>query len=147
MSGPPDDVRAGVLRAGRAAVNHIEVGRRGEEVARSLLKKRGYKVLETNARVRHGEIDIVARQRDCHVFVEVRTRTSNDFGTPEESVTRRKREKLVACAFDYVTSHAGLEDRPWRIDVVAVELDSSGRETRTDIVENAVPLDQPTAHW
>ena len=76
-------------------MNHLEVGRRGEEIARALLEKRGYKIVETNARVRHGEIDIVARQKDCHVFVEVRTRTSSEFGTPEESVTRRKREKLV----------------------------------------------------
>jgi putative endonuclease len=128
-------------------VNHLEVGRRGEEIARALLQKRGYKIVETNARVRYGEIDIVARQKDCHVFVEVRTRTSSEFGTPEESVTRRKREKLVACAFDYVTSHEELTNRAWRIDVVAVELDAEGRRTRAEIVENAVPIDQPTGRW
>ncbi|HHE41466.1 MAG TPA: YraN family protein [Dehalococcoidia bacterium] len=122
-------------------MNHLTVGRRGEEIARALLKKRGYKILETNVRVRLGEIDIVARRKDCLVFVEVRTRTSRNFGTPEESVTKRKRDKLVACALDYVASHGEMHDRAWRIDVVAVELDSDGQQTRADIVENAVPVE------
>ncbi len=74
-------------------MNYAEVGRRGEELARALLKKRGYKVLETNVRGYYGEIDIVARKDNCHVFVEVRTRTGDDFGTPEESITERKREQ------------------------------------------------------
>jgi len=128
-------------------VNYLEVGRRGEEVARSLLQKRGYRIVETNARVRHGEIDIVARHRNSYVFAEVRTRTSNEFGTPEDSITRRKRDKLVACALEYVSTHAELNDRDWRIDVVAVELDSRGHETRAAIIENAVPVDQSAGRW
>jgi putative endonuclease len=122
-------------------VNYAEVGRRGEELARALLKKRGYKVLETNVRGHFGEIDIVARKDKCHVFVEVRTRTGNDFGTPEESIDRRKRDKLVTCALDYVAKHEALHDACWRIDVVAIELDEEGRQTRAELVEGAVPLD------
>ena len=122
-------------------MSHLDTGRRGEEAARSVLKKRGYKIVETNARVRHGEIDVVAKKKDCHVFVEVRTRTSREFGTPEESITKRKRDKLVTCALDYVATHRELHDRAWRIDVVAIELDHDGRQTRADIVENAVPVD------
>lgn len=122
-------------------MNHLDTGRRGEEAARSVLKKHGYKIVETNARVRHGEIDVVAKKRDCHVFVEVRTRTSRAFGTPEESITKRKRDKLVTCALDYVTAHRELHDRAWRIDVVAIELDQGGCQTRAEIVENAVPVD------
>ncbi len=117
-----------------------EVGRRGEQLACSLLKKRGYRIVETNARGHYGEIDIVARVRDCLVFVEVRSRTSTEFGTPEESVTRQKRRKLVTCALDYVTSHDNPEDQVWRIDVVAIEMDEHGVQTRAEVIENAVPI-------
>jgi len=122
-------------------VNHLEVGRRGEELARGLLKQRGYKIIDTNVRGHFGEIDIVARKRDCHVFVEVRTRTGDAFGTPEESITPRKRDRMVACALEYVSKHPELQDAPWRIDVVAVELDEQGRQTRAELIESAVPLD------
>ena len=121
-------------------MNPAEVGRRGEKLARALLKKRGYKIIETNAHGYYGEIDIVAKTKDCHVFAEVRTRTTNEFGTPEESVNQRKQHKLVTCALDYVATHEGFQDKPWRIDVVAIELDEKGNPTRTDIIENAVPL-------
>ena len=122
-------------------MNHIEVGRRGEEIARALLKKRGYRILDTNVRGRFGEIDIVASKDKCHVFVEVRARTGDGYGTPEESITRRKRDRMVACALDYVARHKELHDAAWRIDVVAVEMDDEGRRTRADIIEAAVPLD------
>ncbi len=110
-------------------------------MARTLLKRRGYKVLETNVHGRYGEIDIVAKKKDCHVFVEVRTRTSEDFGTPEESITARKQHKMVVCALDYIATHRELHEAAWRIDVVAVELDAEGRQTRAEIIEGAVPLD------
>ena len=61
-----------------------EVGKLGEEIARRFLKKRGYHIHETNFRCRGGEIDIVAQQKDYLVFVEVRTRSNLNFGTPEE---------------------------------------------------------------
>ncbi len=122
-------------------MNYAEVGRRGEELARALLKKRGYKVLETNVRGHFGEIDIVAVKDKCHVFVEVRTRTGDAFGTPEESIDRRKRHKLVTCALDYIANHEALHDACWRIDVVAIEIDGEGRQTRAELIESAVPLD------
>ena len=122
-------------------MNHLEVGRRGEELARVLLQQHGYKILGTNVRGHYGEIDIVARKKDCHVFVEVRTRTGDAYGTPEESITPRKRDKLVTCALDYVAKHKELQDAHIRIDVVAIELDAEGRPTRTEIIESAVPLD------
>ena len=122
-------------------MNYAEVGRRGEELARALLKKRGYKILDTNVRGHFGEIDIVARKGNCHVFVEVRTRTGDAFGTPEESITQHKRDKMVTCALDYVAKHEALHDTSWRIDVVAIELDEQGRQTRAEVIESAVPLD------
>jgi len=122
-------------------VNYADVGRRGEELARVLLRRHGYRILDTNVRGYFGEIDIIARKDKCHVFVEVRTRSSDIFGTPEESITRRKRDKLVTCALDYIAKHPELHEAAWRIDVVAVEVDADGRQTRADIIESAVPLD------
>ncbi len=119
----------------------LDVGRHGEELACKLLKKRGYKILERNVRGHYGEIDIVVRKKDCTAFVEVRTRTGVGFGTPEESVTRHKRHKLVTCALDYVSRHDELRDAAWRIDVVAIELDNEGRQTRAEHIESAVPID------
>ena len=118
----------------------LEVGRHGELLARSLLKKRGYRIVESNARGHYGEIDIVARVKDCLVFVEVRSRTGTEFGTPEESVTRKKRQKLITCALDYISSHDNPEDQVWRIDVVAIEMDEHGTQTRAEVIENAVPV-------
>ena len=98
-------------------------------------------MLERNSRGYYGEIDIVARKADCLVFVEVRTRTTQEFGTPEESVTARKRHKLVTCVLDYIATHERYRDTTWRIDVVGVEIDEEGRQVRAEITENAVPID------
>ena len=114
-----------------------ELGAIGEKLAKNFLKKKGYRIIETNFRCREGEIDIVAQQKDYLVFVEVRTKTGSSFGSPEESVTFAKKEKLIASALVYLDSH---RNRPslWRIDFVAVELDQKGKATRIEIIENAI---------
>lgn len=114
-----------------------EVGKVGEKAALKFLKKRGYRIRETGFRCRHGEIDIVAQQKDCLAFVEVRTKSNLDFGTPEESITQAKKEKLVASALTYTTTHQNLPPL-WRIDVVAVELDEKGKAKRIELIENAI---------
>jgi putative endonuclease len=114
-----------------------ETGTLGERLACTVLKKRGYHIIETNFRCREGEIDIVARQKNCLVFVEVRTKTKLDFGTPEESITTAKRRKMRVSALRYRQSHPGLPEL-WRIDFVAVELNDHGKATRIEIFENAV---------
>ena len=114
-----------------------EVGRLGEKLAQRFLKRRGYRVRETNFHCREGEIDIVAQQRDCLVFIEVRTKSSLDFGTPEESITRAKKETLIASALTYVDTHQNLPSS-WRIDVVAIEIDDKGKAKRIELIENAI---------
>ena len=114
-----------------------ELGALGEKMARDFLKKRGYRLWESNYSCREGEIDIVAQDNDYLVFVEVRTRSSTDFGSPEESVTAAKKEKLVNLALHYLQSHQKLPPF-WRIDVVAVELDERGKASRIELIENAV---------
>jgi len=114
-----------------------EVGKLGEKAAQKFLKKRGYRIRETGFRCHHGEIDIVAQKKDCLVFVEVRTKSSLEFGSPEESLTEAKKKKLIASALTYITSHQKLPSE-WRIDVVAVELDDKGKTKRIEVIENAI---------
>ena len=114
-----------------------DTGILGEKLAKDFLKKRGYRILETNYRCPEGEIDIVAKHKDSLVFVEVRTKTSLGFGSPEESITPAKQEKMRAAAFHYRQTHNNLPPL-WRIDVVAVELNQKGEPSRIELIENAV---------
>ena len=111
-------------------------GQIGEDAAALYLERAGYQVVERNYRCRAGEIDLVVRDRGTLVFVEVRTRTSGEFGTPEESVTVRKQQKMIACALTYLDERGQLH-RDWRIDVVAVTLDR-GRVSRLDHYQHAI---------
>ena len=114
-----------------------EIGAIGEKLAADYLKKRDYKIIERNVRCREGEIDIIAQKSDCLVFVEVRTKRNITFGTPEESVTLSKREKLISLADAYLQS---CDKTPisWRIDVVAVELGPNNKVSRLEHIENAI---------
>lgn len=114
-----------------------ETGIRGEKLAQELLKKRGYRILETNYRCPHAEVDIIARQKDCLVFVEVRSKKNLRFGTPEESITFAKRSRLRAAAAHYLQTHENLPSQ-WRIDVVVLELSREGKIERAEVIENAV---------
>ncbi|HSB03186.1 MAG TPA: YraN family protein [Anaerolineales bacterium] len=94
------------------------IGKWGEEAAAAYLAGRGYEVVARNARTPYGEIDIVAKQADMTIFVEVKTRTSNKMGLPEDSVTLRKQAHMLACAEHYAAENA---IDHWQIDVLAVE--------------------------
>jgi putative endonuclease len=117
-----------------------DTGIRGEKLAKEIHKKRGYHIKETNYRCPEGEIDIVAKDKDYLVFVEVRTKTSLEFGSPEESITPTKRERLKTAASRYQQTHSNLPQL-WRIDVVAVELNQKGELSRIELIENAVSGD------
>ena len=114
-----------------------EVGARGEKLALDYLNGLGYKTVQTNFRCRQGEIDIIARHGECLVFVEVRTKRSGGFGTPEESITPSKKDKLISLAHIYLQTLAN-PPPSWRIDVVAVELTPDGSVSRLEHIENAV---------
>lgn len=94
-------------------------GKFGEELACTELVQRGYSILERGYRTANGELDIVAKDGDYLVFVEVKARQDDSFGEPEASVTVRKQQKLVWMATDYLTRH-GLGDVPCRFDVVGI---------------------------
>lgn len=116
-----------------------QVGQHGEAHARTFLEERGYRILATNYRCPHGEIDIVAADGNAVVFVEVRTRRSRAYGPPEESLTAAKRHRLVATAEHYLQRHALTPT--WRIDVVAMEVDARGAVRRMVQVTDAVTGD------
>ncbi len=102
------------------------LGRSGERAAVRYLRKKGFRILETNYRFHRGEIDIIALDRSCLVFVEVKTRTDKMFGFPEECVPFFKQKQIRWVAQGYLVTHA-IEDRECRFDVIAITLDGSGR--------------------
>jgi putative endonuclease len=114
-----------------------DTGILGEKLAGDFLRKHGYRIKETNYRCPHGEIDIIARHKDYLVFVEVRTKRSLEFGSPEQSITPAKMERLRATAAHYQQTHDNLPPL-WRIDVVAIELNEKGKPSRIELIENAV---------
>ncbi len=114
-----------------------DTGKMGERLACEFLGNNGYHIVETNYRCPEGEIDIIARQQDTLVFIEVRTKTSRQYGGPEESITPVKAARLRTLAAHYGQSHEGLPEAR-RIDVVAIQMNKDGRASRIEIIENAV---------
>ena len=112
------------------------LGRRGEELAARQLEAKGYQIVARNWRCETGELDLVAREGECLVLVEVRTRRGRSMGSPEESITAAKQARLSALSEAYVQESNWPGD--WRIDVVAIEMDRRGRVLRVDHYENAV---------
>jgi len=104
-----------------------ELGKWGETLAADFLIKQGYSIIARNARTPYGELDLIAQQPEktrsdeiTIVFVEVKTRRSQSYGFPEESVTASKQEHLISAALHYLQEHPEL-DQDWRIDVIAIE--------------------------
>ncbi len=114
-----------------------DTGLKGEQLACEFLGRNGYDIVERNYRCPEGEIDVVARQQETLVFIEVRTKTSRRFGGPEESITPVKAARLKKLAELYGQSHNNLPET-WRIDVVAIQMNKDGRASRIEIIENAV---------
>lgn len=109
------------------------LARSGEELATNFLKKSGYKIIDRNFRARNTESDIVAIHKNVLVFVKVKTRTSNQFGTPLEQITYWKLKSLVKAAQHYKLIHKNLPDA-MRIDAVPVLLDSN--EPKIEHIQN-----------
>lgn len=115
-----------------------QVAARGEEAAASYLAGRGYRLICRNYRCRLGEADIVARDGDTVVFVEVKARRGVSHGLPQEAVDRRKQARLGRVARHFL-SVRGIHDAPCRFDVVAVQLDEEG-VSALDLIRGAFTL-------
>jgi putative endonuclease len=114
-----------------------ELGKRGEEVALRFLKKKGYKIIQQNYVCKMGEMDLIAREKDTLVFIEVKTRTSTAFGPPQLAVTSTKQMQLSKVAL-YFLKEKRLEDVKARFDVVAILLRPEGEEI--ELIKDAFDL-------
>ena len=117
-----------------------ELGKTGEEKALRFLKKKGYRILEQNYVCKMGEMDIIAKEKDTLVFVEVKTRTSMAFGPPQLAVTPFKQRQLSKVAL-YFLKEKKLEDIKARFDVVAILLPPAREEI--ELIRNAFDLQYP----
>ena len=97
------------------------LGRVGEKRAQEYLTQIGYKILEKNYKTRVGEIDIIALDGQTIVFVEVKTRTDNRFGSPSEAVNLEKQRKYFSVGTSYLIKKYGTEDKKCRFDVIEIE--------------------------
>src|SRR3989344_8711425 len=111
-----------------------ETGRLGEELARNLLKEKGYEILKRNFSTRFGEIDLICKDGDTTVFVEVKTKRGVDFGTPEEMFTKGKAERVKRMASVYLEGR----ETNCRIDMVAIVLGESDQPLRITHYPNVV---------
>ena len=112
----------------------LSLGKKGEDIALSHLKRMGYKIITRNYKSKFGEVDIIAKDRDTLVFVEVKTRETEKFGGPKMAVTERKRRQLSKVASEYLKRN-GLSDVKARFDVVAIKL-GQGRNN-IEVVKDA----------
>jgi len=115
----------------------LSLGKKGEDLAIAQLKALKYKILERNYKCPLGEIDIIAREKDMLVFVEVKTRTTRDFGGPAAAVNERKQRQLSKVALTYLNQKK-LTGLPARFDVVAIELIPPS--ARVEVIRNAFEL-------
>jgi putative endonuclease len=117
-----------------------ELGKKGEEMAARFLKKNGYRIIEKNYVCKMGEMDIIAKEKDTLVFIEVKTRTSTTYGPPQLSVTPRKQSQMSKVAL-YFLKEKKLDDVKSRFDVVAILLGPKGEEI--ELIKDAFELQYP----
>lgn len=106
----------------------------GENLACAELQRHGYAIVERRYRTRFGEIDIIARDDNTIVFVEVKARLTDDFGGAAAAVTAWKQRRVARMAVDYLSRH-GLHECPCRFDVVAIDFGPA--EPRVTLYSNA----------
>lgn len=115
---------------------HNTTGKEGEDIAKKYLENKGYGIVEQNYRTKRAEIDIVARHKNTLVFIEVRTKRHEHYGTPEETITYAKRVRLGRNAAAY--THRIRYNGSWRIDAVCIVLDQDTGVQRISHYENIV---------
>ena len=119
----------------RSKINKSK-GKIGEDLACKFLKKSGYKIVEKNYRSRYGEVDIVANDSDSLCFIEVKARSSTNYGLPEEFVDKKKQQKIVKTTLLYLEKK-NENSKNIRFDIVSVDLEA--RQCR--LIKNAFDTD------
>ena len=118
----------------------LDLGKWGETLALKKVKKLGYKCLVQNYRCPLGEIDLIARDKDFLVFIEIKTRKGSSIGYSKEAVDLRKQRQLSKVALTYMKENNCIETKA-RFDVIAIHLDRS--EEEVEIIQNAFELAYP----
>lgn len=113
------------------------LGRKGESLAAAYLERQGYSIIDRNLETPYGEIDLIARQSNVIVFVEVKTRASSSLGPPEISITPRKAEHMRCAAEYYIQQHPELSN-DWRIDAFSVQIQAGDIPPLIDHFENVI---------
>ncbi len=112
------------------------LGSYGEFLARNILEAQGYLILETRFQTRYGEIDLIAEHQGQLVFIEVKTRIGNAFGSGLEAITWRKRRSLIRAALCYL-QRKNYRDCPCRFDILALTLNQQGEHLSHELITNA----------
>lgn len=115
---------------------HNATGKEGEEIAKKYLEDKGFKIVGMNYRTRYSEIDFIAKKGGRIVFVEVRTRTGEQFGLPEETLNYKKRRKMFFNARSYIAFKK--LNAPFRIDAICVVLNVDQTLRRLTHYENII---------
>jgi putative endonuclease len=132
----------GVDHKRQSGSEHLQLGARGERLACTFLRRQGYRILYRNFRARRGgEVDIVCRDGDTLVFIEVKTRTREDFGRPVEAVNAAKRKLISRGALAWLQL-LNNPDILVRFDVVEIVV-AEGGEPRFELIRDAFPLSAP----
>ena len=112
----------------------LTIGRLGEDIAISYLKQKGYQIIECNYRTKYAEIDLIARRKNVLVFIEVRTRVGERFGSPEESIKSDKLYRLVKNSQAYMARRN--YNKEYRIDAICIVLNKNHGPKRINYYEN-----------
>ena len=121
--------------------SRLDVAKIGESLAVTHLKARGCEILAQNYRAMRGEIDLIVRDGQFIVFVEVKTRRSLKFGVPQAAVTKQKQKQISKVALTYLQSK-NLWDTPCRFDVIGIHLSSQSELLRLEHIESAFEFQQ-----
>ncbi len=116
-------------------MNNKPTGNKGENLAANFLEKKGYEIITRNFLIRGGEIDIVARDKDFLVFVEVKARYSHKYGLPEESITYGKLKALQRTALFYIQK-IGWGNKPYRFDLVTIDYTEDKENPKVELITN-----------
>jgi len=116
-------------------VSNKNTGNYGEDLAVKYLQKLGYKILKRNYLIRGGEIDIVAKDKEILVFVEVKTRYSHEFGDPAEAMTYFKMKALLKTTLFYLLQNK-LENSPYRLDFISVDFSQDQKNPKIELIKN-----------
>lgn len=112
-----------------------ELGKKGETLAKKFLKKKGYRIITTNYHIRGGEIDVVTSFFDKIIFIEVKTRTTDQFGSGEEAINNKKLQSLISTAQKYLLEN-NLTGKPWQIDLITVDFSQKAKKPEIRHIKN-----------